>query len=1083
MSLLDDLVSIDLSSITDARSIITSVLDTEQVRNLIDNGAIQSAMGSLGSGFSSLQTQFSDSRSFLEPLVNNVVSFSGSVSTDSLPVADYIQAVSDGAAIILSLLEGIDDDPAKIGKLFGFLSDTVLEKATSVFEGYTNVDLSGIGRFRGLLDSVERGVPRDPALFAELALDILVPIPRSGLQQIRSNIDTILHTARDISFPSGRNAGLLDALHSVTLAAQSGNSIQLNAALTSLQTVRAGTLVSVTNDLENIVNLIDRLPIDTLLEPLQQASAGLNRAELGIMEFLQTLEKHINFAQNLAENFDADDIRQFLDHLIQLIEQYCKTYIVDPIDAQVKKVEDWIRGLLSHIPLTSYRAKITDFILSIAQAIDDADLDRPAREIRSLLNTIENAVDPTALKNEIESILGNIESVFNGVLDQIIGALSTIHTAVTTVSSHAQSILERVADAIRQFRELVDQITVTLEQLGIEEAGQQVVEALANLRKAAESLLTVAPLPDSLRPMIEQLISAIENIDLDAVLDPAKAAAEEFKIPESVSSTINEALQKASDCLKNLIPDQLITDIEAEVENALEELKKLDPAELLASLDEYVDQAKTFLEGIDPRPIAQEIRGPFQTVLDTFDNYHPLRLLEPVIEAYDSLLGNIPFPEPEQAVRTTSGALNSSFQSLSNTFVERVGNATGAQPVNTSSGPGESSSSSPSATPAPNEETVKPGDVIRLIGYVPKKLREALVALNESAAGDVLGAIDRLCAGLARDIRSLQAVVWEIEHRIQNETHQFYAPLAKAQMDAQLAISMNFSSENFNVQGSCAIVAQCSSGMIRNDLHGAYSRFSQTIQSKATRTSGQLGAKLDSAASALERCSLSGLTGDIDSLLAALDVEPIAQKIDNLVFTIIGRTPALLTSLETELQNFVQKLRSMLTMFNPAYIAQKFMGIINIFREQLETLDPRRLAMELGEIHKALRDTIAAYDPALFAEEIYDIIERLVQSLELLKPSELLSGFSFSDDFLDKIKNAVPTEALKDIDRSLDNVGNELAQLDPSSLLEAVNTIAPRLVEQFDNACNAIKNEILTLLKAIQYQQSCASASVSVTVS
>jgi hypothetical protein len=167
-------------------------------------------------------------------------------------------------------------------------------------------------------------------------------------------------------------------------------------------------------------------------------------------------------------------------------------------------------------------------------------------------------------------------------------------------------------------------------------------------------------------------------------------------------------------------------------------------------------------------------------------------------------------------------------------------------------------------------------------------------------------------------------------------------------------------------------------------------------------------------------------------------------------------------------------------MFNPGFLAQKFLGLIDLLKEQLDLLDPRRLAAELGEIHKAIRDTIAAYDPAVFAQEIWEIIDRLIQGLDVLKPSELLAGFSFSNEFLNKIKAAVPTEALKDIDRSLDEVGAELAKIDPAGLLESINSLGPRLVEEFEAALERIKQEILALLNAIRFQETSGSASVSV---
>jgi len=367
-----------------------------------------------------------------------------------------------------------------------------------------------------------------------------------------------------------------------------------------------------------------------------------------------------------------------------------------------------------------------------------------------------------------------------------------------------------------------------------------------------------------------------------------------------------------------------------------------------------------------------------------------------------------------------------------------------------------------------------------MLGYLPNKLRETLSGLETGAAGDALEAVDRLCGGLARDLRSVKAAVWEIGERFESETDAFFAPLAKAQFDAQVAISGNFSAGAFNVSGSLAIVAEAGPGPLRDALGQGAMAVSEQVRARAATLAASVGVKLEKAADALERCSLSGLTGGLDDLLAALDVEPIAQKLDDLLAAMMAKVPTLMASLEEELKAFVQRLKKNLNLFNPGYLAQKFLGLIDLLKEQLDVLDPRRLAAELGEVYKAIRDTIAAYDPAVFAQEIWEILDRLIQGLDALKPSELLAGFSFSDEFVNKIKAAVPTEALKDIDRSLDEMGAELAKIDPAGLLESINSLGSRLVEDFESALERVKQEILSLLNAIRFQETSASASVSV---
>jgi hypothetical protein len=1079
MSLLDLLTGIDLSAITGARGQIGATLDSDAVQGLLSSGAMQSAMSELGGGIGALRTDFSDPAALLQPLVNQVVSLTGSFSADSLPLADYIRAVGDGAAIVAGLLDGLEGDPIKLGRLFGLMPDGVLGQARTLFEGYTSIDLSGINRFKTMVESVETGVPTNPALFAEMALDILLPIPRNQLQEIRTALTTVITQCNEISLPSTRNAGLLTAFAQIKAAAQARNPIQLSAALAALQAARANTVLMVTSDLQRISSLIDTLPIETLAAPLGAANAVLGRAEQGVMEFLGSMGGYLDLAQAQVETLTAEQVREHLDKLNELIETSLRTYVKEPIEAQVRRAEAWMRGLLAQIPLAGYRAMVTDFILSIAKAINDADLDRPAREIRAMLNQIESVVDPTIIKDKIEEALAFLQDTLGEAIDQITGALSTVTSGVNAIASSVQGILEQAAAAIAAFRTTIDQITAAVDSLGIEAAVNQVVDALAELRATAETVLGSVPLPEALRPAIEQLIGAIEDIDLDAALAPVMSAAQELQIPDSVGATVNQGLDKVAEILKNLIPAQLIADIEAQVNDFLAQLQQFDPSSFLSGLDTYVDEAKTFLLGLDPRPAVESIRGPFQEVLDTIDRLHPARLLEPVAEAYDSLMSNIRIPSTAGMTNAVGTALNSAGQSIVGGLTSAVDEATGAAISATTTGTSSSGSGAGAQTPPP-ELRYKPGDALRMLGYLPQKLREALAALEAGPAGEVVAAIDSMVGGLARDLRSLRATLYAIEARVDAQTEAFLAPLARAQLDAQLSIQINMRGSSFDCAEAVSIVAQAGPGALRSDLRDANAQASTALVRRTSSTIAALGAQLERAANALERCSLASVGASLDTLLSALDVEPIAAKLDSLAVAVIQKAASLLGGLEEAIMAFYNRLRQSLTMFNPTALAQQFLGLIDLLKEQLDLLNPRRLAAELGQIHAAIRDAVAAYDPAVFAQEVWEIIERIVTGLDGLKPSELLAGFSFSAEFTDKIAALVPTEALKGIDTSLNEVGEQLAALDPAALLEAVNGLAPRVVGQFEDGLERIKQEILTLLNAVRFASGSASASVSV---
>jgi hypothetical protein len=156
--------------------------------------------------------------------------------------------------------------------------------------------------------------------------------------------------------------------------------------------------------------------------------------------------------------------------------------------------------------------------------------------------------------------------------------------------------------------------------------------------------------------------------------------------------------------------------------------------------------------------------------------------------------------------------------------------------------------------------------------------------------------------------------------------------------------------------------------------------------------------------------------------------------------------------------------------------------ILLILREELELLSPRRLAEELDEIHGAIRESVAAYDPALLVQSLNAIILEIGNALGALNPATLLGDLTIFDDVADRLAEVNPVTALAGIGTALTDVGNELRALNPQELLDAVNGLAPQVVEAFELALNGIRDEIVALLEALRFAGASVEASASVSV-
>jgi hypothetical protein len=1096
MTLLADLQSIDLGQIVTARASIRAAVDNPELQAVLDGGAAQSALAGLGGGLQTLREGFDEPAALLQPLVEAVTGLLAPLSTDDLPLDRYLEAVQAGAALIAGLLQGFGSDASQFGAslpgLAGGPGGTslggTLDRVQALVGDVTQVSLAeDLGRFRRTVELVERGVPLDPQAFAGLAVEVLLPFPRSNLLQMRQIASQALAGTAALALPPGRTSGLTVALEAVATVAARGDAAALEQALADLERARNNTLSVLGNDLLRFQQELGRLRLDQLLEPLVTASRGLRNAGEGMLEYLERWRRLLAAVRQGVEGLSAADVSAMMAQIVGLMEDAARTEVFQVYEAAVLKIEEWIRALFRELSLRPLRARVTAFFRAAAQAIRDADLDRPAREVRALLDEIESTAGSADLAAQVQAALQEIQALLDGTLGQVLGALETISGAVDDVAAEAEAILQRAVAALAAFRSSLDEITAAVEQLGIDEATRQVVAAIRDLRETAEELLTAAPLPEPMRPLIEQLIATLEGVDLEVAFRPVRTAVAELQIPDEVSATLTEALQATAGALDNLIPAELIASIEAEVGAALDVIRDFDPASLLGEVTAFVEEAAAFVEGLDPVPFVDQVRGPFQAVLDAIDAVHPRVLLAPVIEAYDGVLGSVSILSPDVAMDSLSTLAGASGENLARSTMAPVSQLAPQGAVTSGAPGGDGAGDSGGGTPSPSQPPplagdFRPGDVVRVLAYLPDKLREALSTLEAGPAGQALAAVDALCAGLARDLRALRAALNDVERRLAADLDALLAPLGPAQLRAQLSIRASFDGGSLDVDGALAVVAQAGPGAMRHHLAGNTRAARGEVRSASLALSGRAGAALDAAAQALESSLLASLTGDLDAFLAALDPEPIAAELDALTAALFAKTPELLDALGDELLAVESRFRALVEELSPGSQVDRFARVLDVLRQEIDVLDPGRLADELGEVHAALRRAVAAYDPAVFAAEIRELVMGVASELRALDPAALLGDLSLLDDIAARVEAALPTQALAGVGESLAGVGEELRRLDPSGLLDAVEALGPQLIAAFEQAVEAIRQEMVALLQALRYASTSARAQVEVGV-
>ena len=1073
MSLLDDLRAIDVSEIVAARGNLSISVNAPIIANIVEAGPASSALGGLSGSIDALRGDFPDASALIQPLSEALGGLAGRFDTGDLPIAELGRAIDQGLSFVIELAGSVTGDPADFGRVFG----TPLGEAMKLVgdrAGHAGALLgAGADAFSALADGEP---PGDVEGVVALLAEVLLPLPRATLSDGRRAIAELIHASDALRLPQGRFSGLTASLQAVTEARTTAS---LDAAVAELTRVRAHTIAVLGDDLAFLAGQAARLRPAQLLQPLAAAGAGLRHGRDGVIEYLEEFREAVVKLRVMLATPDFDRIRGFIKTLAPMIEARARETVEVPIDRAVIEAKEFVRRKLRELPVRALRQEITGFLHGLAQDIESADLDAPARAAHRALAEIAALLDPARLTAAVQAALADVAAALHAALDQIVAALEIVVGKVGELADAAQAVLGKLADGLKAFQAAIDEVTSGVQSLGLGAVRDRMIAQLHTLRETVSELLSVAPLPEPLKPQVEQLARLIESLDLDEVFEPVRDAAAALQIPPAFAENVREGLAEAARVVDNLIPATLAEELSGELAQVLDTVRGFDPATLLPDVRGYLESAAQLLEGLDPRAAAETIRGPFEQALAAFDRVHPARLLAPVTSGYDSLLAQVPVPE----ARTLVTGLRSSFDAAGNVAARAV-----VEPAARSAGSsGGAAVAMPGASapvaepPTATMDDIRAGDAIRMIGAIPARARAALGQLEAGPAGDAMRALDGLAGGMARELRGLSAAINAIGQRLDGEFDALLATLGPVQLGAQFSLQANLSANTKRFKSSIAVVATAGPGAMRADLAAAFGTARAALHGLFA-SSGSVAADLDRLAERLEATPLARLGGDLDGLLAALDPEPVALEIDGLVRDLFALTPTLAAELLPDLRVFVGRLKALLHHFNPGTQAQKFLAVLEVVREELEAIDPHRLVAELAEVHGAIKATLMAYDPRALAAELAAVTQAAANGLRALDPATLLGDLDFLGDLTARLAAADPGVQLAAIGGELSEVGEQLRAIDIAALTGAVNGLGPGLIEDVEILVEALKTEIVALLDALRYAGGSADASVSVSV-
>lgn len=1079
MTILQNLTSLDLSAILQARLDITASVGGDGFKVAVSGDLDAVVMGDLNDLAKQLKaidpTDLEKTwTQLLQPILDNI-------RLEQFPATQLVEALQNGLEMGGSLLRQFAADPLSIGSQLGLPLNDILQQFQNMAKNVVNIPLDDIKSVRSTWEDMQKGLPGDPLVLAEYALDMLFPFPIQSLTAMRQELNRLsLQTRQPLFDPDLANPLRQHLLH-IKARAEAGDQAGVDAALLEY----SGHFTQFQGDLhaacQNLPAKIRAFNLPSLRDPAEALFELAKTGKPHGLKFVEELKQHLQHFEsliNMADQAKAEEILNKVHSYLDSLDNHLKTVFLDRIDQGIEFLKNWVRDLFKPLKLDHLQREIDLFFDRVVDAINEADIDQYAETLRKPFKDLGDRLDGLDIGGQINQTLASVGSTIDGVMTTIKNQLTIIDDALNGLTTQIKDIFLDIENLLKEFGKAIDAVDAEIQNLDIEGVTAEVIQALQELREKGEELLAQAPIPEPMKPLIKQLIAELEKMDLEALIkDPARDALATLDIPQPIKDTLQSAMPEVQKLLSNVHPDKLLAELQAELSGHLQSIIDLATKSFSQVIQKFFDELKKGMDVLDPAQFVELLRVPYTKVLDVFANLSPEKLLKPVTDAYDEFTSGLPLTDPLSAAKATQDSIAAAGKS--------IGEAAAA-PVKAAASPGKVRDwqpDEPIATPEIPE--LKPGDIIRqLLGKPLFKLHEKLASLDDTAVGQFLEKYRGLTTGLAADLRQTRAMLSGIQGHIEVAGDDLLIHLGDAEFEATYALQSQIRLGNLNASTQVSLLTDTNSTLLFSEMSTELEDHRGAI---ATAVNSQLagwGQALNGIADLLEIHPISLMSESMNAVLAAIDPEPVAAAIDSLANTATAKFIELSGLLEAEIKRLWNRIQQMIHQYNPALHLQRLREVMEVFWEQMALLNPHFWVGELQPIYQAIQASLGAYDPANWTADLVAVIENLKTQITSIDPLSLFDPNQLNP-FTNQATGAanIDLKAVgKDLKIALAGVGDSLSELDPAALLTTVEELKERMLDQLDPVIDAIHQELVTLLKSLQYVSGSASASVSVQV-
>lgn len=739
---------------------------------------------------------------------------------------------------------------------------------------------------------------------------------------------------------------------------------------------------------------------------------------------------------------------------------------VQAVQDGIQPLIDWLRDLVGLLDFSAIQDEVTE-VATAAQGIAhdiEAGLTGVALDVQSAFAGIGQAVAGIGLddlRNQLTDQIAQFGDQLRRDIDQALSpARDGVHTAIDTVSDALDAFnpdqivdaLHQVVDsiagvlngpdvkgAIEAVKQAVDAVVDALKSLSFEPVTDEVVKLINSMRDGLKAIID-KDLNEATKSALGAAMSVLPG-DLHPVTDPLVSGFDDLveSGPLQLLNTIKDAPKQVLDQVKQFEPAALVGDqLSAPYRALLDRAGQFKGAQLFAAADKELGSARQrLLQTANPGRALEPLRAPVQELFAKLDAFSPSALLKPLTDKVEQTVAQIidasPVDEVLDAVNGVFDAVNEvlDFVKKIQSVADRIGQVFDAL------------ANSDAQLDAWRDE---------LLGRLPTganaPLDAALTGLNSALDAvrhpDVLTAFDAAVADVVNELAALDPAT-----RL-NGIVTAYGRLASRVAGLPASPSKDGAQQVLNRFNPTQPI-HSSPLRLADDLRSAIAAARLQLvglSQEWTATVNGFGDLRDVGAATVRDLLAPELEPALQPVRfifkslgnLAVPVNGVAQTLTELITTLTDRVDALvngpgsLSAISGAVQEVVDVLRNI----DLSFLGRSLDDVLRQVRDQLRSVDPRRLADELDaafaqalsglslatiippadiaaldQAWQSVLDKLRQLDPGKLVEEVVQpIYDETV--LPLLDAFDLTSVFTALIDFLDSLKGQL-SEGLDEV--------------------------------------------------------------------